>query len=154
MNTISNKDIIKSKIAALRLEREKNLQELNEAFQETTENLKPGNLIKRAISKATDGQNIADSITGVVIGIVSGYLVKRTLFSKSNNVIMNMAAMLVQSFVTNTAANNSEEIKSKGSEILHQIIETITSLYHKFKVHKEEEEVEEESLAEAINAQT
>jgi uncharacterized protein YacL len=153
MNTISNKVIIKSKIAALKLEREKNLQELNEAFQETTENLKPGNLIKRAISKATDGQNIADSISGVVIGLVSGYLVKRTLFSKSNNVIMNMAAMLVQSLVTNTAANNSDEIKSKGSEILHQIIETITSLFHKYKEHKAEKE-EEELIEESINAQT
>jgi len=154
MNTPSNKSIIKAKIATLKLERETSLRELNEAIQETKEDLKPSNLIKRAFSNITEGHTIGDSISSVVIGLASGYLVKKTLFSKSKNIILNMVAMLVQSFVTNAASNNSEEIKSKGGDILHSIIETITSLFHKFKAHQKEEEEEEEVLEEEVNVQT
>lgn len=153
MNAPSNKSILKAKIATLKLEREQNLRELNEAFQETTENLKPGNLIKRAFANVTESNTLGNSISKVAIGLASGFLVKKTLFSKSKNIFLNIAALLVESFVANAAANNSEEIKAKGGDILHSVIETITSLYHKFRSNQKDNE-EDSVFEDEMNVQT
>ncbi len=154
MNKGYKKDILKARIAALRIERDHGLISLKEEFGQTIDSFRPGNIIKRAFAKVTDSHTVLDSVTGIVIGLISGYLVKKTLFKKSNSTMMNMVAMLVQTFVTNAATNNSDEIKSKGGELIQSIIETATMLYKKYKAYREEVEEEDENLEEEVIAQT
>lgn len=67
---------------------------------------------------------------------------------------MNLIAMLVQTFVTNKAVNNSDEIKTKGGELIHTIIEAATNLYTKYKEFRENNDEVVEDIKEEVNVQT
>lgn len=154
MNKVYKRDLLQARIAALKIERDLDLIDLKEEFDQTIENFKPKNLIKRAISNITESNTVLDSITGAIIGLASGYLVKKTLFKKSSGVVMNLIAMLVQTFVTNKAVNNSDEIKTKGGELIHTIIEAATNLYTKYKEFRENNDEVVEDIKEEVNVQT
>ena len=138
MSALNNKEMLRAKIIRLENQRDTELNELKVSFRETRESLRPINLLKKTFSTSIKHQTVTDSISGILIGLTTGYLVKKNLFKKSDNILMNTIAMLVQSLVTSEAVKHSDEISSSGADFLTKIYKTIIDLYHKYKEIKSE----------------
>jgi uncharacterized protein YacL len=138
MRKLNNTAILRTKIIHLENQRNIELDELKIAFHDTKEDFKPINLMKNSLTRSIKKQTVTDAISGILIGLATGYLVKKTLFKKSDNILMNTIAMFIQSIVTSEAVKHSDEISSKGSDFLSTIYKTSIDLFHKYKEFKSE----------------
>lgn len=141
-------DLLRSRIQSLEIQRDTEFSELKESVVQVKENFKPKNLLKRAFASTVNKQSITDSVSGVLVGLATGYLVKKTIFRKSDSTLMNLVAMFVQSFVTNEAVKHSDEISSKSSEFLSSLITIVKELYAKYKAYKAEQSDDDEDVEE------
>ena len=114
---ISEYENLREAISLLKKKRqvEKNL--IKEQCHVIIESIKPMNLIKGAI-KDMGSSDIKGNITDALIGIGTGYLSKMLFVGGSHNLIKKGLGALLQSGVTNVAANNSDKIKSAAGSVV------------------------------------
>ena len=100
------------------------LKLLKEQFHITYESLKPINLLKSTIHKATESPEIKKDIVNNVIGLTTGYLSKIVLFGASRNPLAKILGTVFQFAVTNFASKNGSSIQSVGENIMHRILKS------------------------------
>lgn len=121
MENITNMAELKLKIQQLENKQSSEIQGLKEQFQNTYESLKPINLIKNSIEEIISTPISTDNVSGSLIGVASGYLTKKIVTGKSNNLFRNVFGTLLQLGVTNVISKHPDAVKS-ASDFLYQYI--------------------------------
>lgn len=122
MKTFTSSENLNQKIALLEIQKQVQWNDLKEEFNETLEHLKPVNLIKSAFKgtydTVTHSPDIKNGIGKAAIGLTTGYLLKRLLFSAaSSNPLIKLAGLAFQTASTNVIANHTDKIKSVGTKV-------------------------------------
>ena len=114
-------ETLRHNIALLEIKREEDWYHLKEQVNETLEHLKPMNLIKSAFKgtyeSVTHSPEIKDGLGKAAIGLTSGFLLKKLLFSGGGNPLLKLAGAAFQTIASNVVANNADKIKSTGEKV-------------------------------------
>ncbi|MDI1255843.1 MAG: hypothetical protein PSV16_07060 [Flavobacterium sp.] len=109
------------KIALLEMQREEDWVILKDSIDDTLEQLKPMNLIKSAIKgtyeSVTHSPELKDGLGKAAIGLTSGFLLKKLLFSGGGNPLIKLAGAAFQTLASNVVANNTDKIANTGEKI-------------------------------------
>lgn len=122
MKKKSPNDLLDESMLLLEAKRDLELVHLKQGFEEVRESLKPMNIIKGTIKKATSSSDLKEGIGKTAIGVVSGFLVKNILFRKTLNPANLIARGLVQTATIGLAATNMDKLKLKGAKLLRAIL--------------------------------
>ena len=80
-------------------------------FQRAYESLKPLNIIKSTIKQVISSPEVKTNVVDTVIGFASGFIAKKILVGKSNNVFSKLLGSLIEMTVANKVTQNADEIK-------------------------------------------
>lgn len=114
MKTKITADLLKEEILALEAKKAEDFMALKGEVNNVIENLKPINLIKNTIKEITHFPSLKEGVGKTAIGMATGFIFKKLVFGSSINPIKKIAGSVVQSLLTNFAANNSDKIKEKS----------------------------------------
>ena len=117
MKTETATQILHREIIFLERKRSEEFKELKEQLHTTYESLKPINLLKSTFEEVTQSPDIKRDIGKAAIGMFSGYLLKKLVFTSSVNPFKILAGVAFQALATNVAAKNSDKIKETGINI-------------------------------------
>ena len=122
MKKKSPNDLLAESILLLEAKRDLELFQLKQEFEEVRESLKPINIIKGTIKKATSSGDIKEGIGKTAIGAATGFLVKNILFRKTLNPANLLARAVVQTASIGLAATNIDKLKLKGAKLLRALL--------------------------------
>ena len=122
MKKKSPNDLLNDSIQLLEAKRDLELIQLKQGFDEVRESLKPINIIKETIKKATFSSGVKEGIGKTAIGIASGFLIKNLLFRKTINPAKLLARGVVQTAAVGLTATNLDKIKLKGAKLLRALL--------------------------------
>lgn len=88
----------------------------------TYNSLKPLNLIKSAIQQAVSSDELQGSAGNVVMGKLSGLLIKKLIQFGSSNPLVKMSSTIVEMVVAAKVTENAEDIKAIGAIVLKKIM--------------------------------
>jgi hypothetical protein len=122
MKNISEIDSLNQSIIFLENKRAEELILLKEQFDLVHENLRPSNLIKSAFVEITTSPVIKNNTGGIVMGLTSGFLLKKVLVGASRNPFKRILGGLLQFAITNVVSKHFDGIKSTGGNLLQRFI--------------------------------
>ncbi len=122
MKKDSTNDSLDAAIALLETKRDLELMQLQEHLHVVHERLKPGNLITETFKSVTASPDLKNGIGKAIIGIASGFLVRKILFRKSRNPLKIVAGLALQTVASSIAAKNSDKIKSTGQKLFFALL--------------------------------
>ena len=85
------------------------------------ESIKPLNLIKSAFKEVTTFPDIKTNIVDTTIGMTTGYIARKVLWTASRNPLVNVLGTILQIAITNVVTKHPDAIKSSGLSILKRI---------------------------------
>ena len=94
---------------------------LKEQIGVVNENLKPVNLVKNLFKEVTTSVDIKDNLIDNAIGITTGYIARKILWSSSRNPLINILGTILQMGISNIVTKHPDAIKSTGLDILKSI---------------------------------
>lgn len=115
-------DTLKKTIIELQEKRHHELELIKENLDATIEGLKPINLIKSTIQKASASSEIRSHVVGNVIGLATGFLLKKILIGRTQNPFKILIGAVIQFGVANVVSGNATSIKSTGENILYRFL--------------------------------
>jgi len=121
MQNIKSRADLKRQIQTLELDHAIKGQLLKTEINITFDSLKPANLIRSMLKDVSSTPYLIENVMGAALGLGSGYLTKKMIVGKSDNVLRKLVGTIVQFGVTNIVAQHSETIKSFGQSILETI---------------------------------
>lgn len=98
---------------------------LGDNFQAIVDNLKPINILKKALHEVLDLPKMKDGIGNLAIGSVSGMLAKRVLWGNSMNPVRMLMGIVTQTVVTNVATHHADDIRTNSEKLIHPIIQRL-----------------------------
>lgn len=113
---------LKESIEQLELQRTQELILLQAEVKELRESLTPSSLIKSTIKTVTDSNDLKAGIGKTVIGLATGFLIKKIFFRKTYNPLKLAAGYLLQTGVTVLVANNSDKINYVGKKLIKSVL--------------------------------
>jgi hypothetical protein len=122
MQNINSTTGLKDAIQLLEVEQDIKGQLLKEQLYLALESLKPVNLIRNSIKEISSSPHFIDNVSGIAIGLASGFLSKRMFVGASGNLIRKLIGYILQFGVTNIVAQNSDVIKSSGQSIFQHFL--------------------------------
>ena len=127
---INNYRELEAAIVRLKVREQQEKEMLIEQFHETTESLKPVNIIKSAFGKIS-GTAVGAEVVNAAFGVGAGLLSKNVLIGKSTNIIKKILGTVVEVGVANAVAINTDKLKSAGSRIFGGLIKNWKKRKHK-----------------------
>lgn len=112
---------IRQRIKILEAEKIEQGQILKADLYELYESLKPINLIKKTMKEISTSPYLVDNLIDSSIGLASGYVSKKLLIGKSDNVLKRIFGNILQFGIGNMVAQHPEVIKSAGVFIFQHI---------------------------------
>lgn len=112
---------IRQRIKILEAEKIEQGQILKADLYELYESLKPINLIKKTMKEISTSPYLVDNLVDSSIGLASGYMSKKLLIGKSDNVLKRIFGNILQFGIGNMVAQHPEVIKSAGVFIFQHI---------------------------------
>lgn len=82
---------------------------VREQFQLTYESLKPLNLLRNTILKATSSPDLKGNIVNAVLGIASGFIVKKVVELGSKNPLLKTVGTILEIVIAGIAAKKAKE---------------------------------------------
>ncbi|NEW83995.1 MAG: hypothetical protein GZ094_16735 [Mariniphaga sp.] len=122
MKRNSPNDSLDAAIALLETKRDLELMQFQEHLHVVRERLKPINLITETFKAVTASPDLKNGIGKAIIGVASGFLVKKILFRKSRNPLKIVAGLALQTVASSFAAKNSDKIKSTGQKLFFTLL--------------------------------
>ena len=122
MKKKSPNDLLNDSIQLLEAKRDLELIQLKQAFDEVRDSLKPMNIIKETIKKATFSSDVKEGLGKTALGVASGFLVKNLLFRNTLNPAKLVARGVVQTAAVGLTATNLDKIKLKGAKLLRAVL--------------------------------
>jgi len=112
MEPITSTAGLKMAIQRLEVEQELKRQNLQDQFYDTVENLKPINILKRAINHMSDSPFLIENILGNAVGLIFGFISKKIVIGTSANIFRKLIGSIVQISISNSVKQHPETIKS------------------------------------------
>lgn len=109
---------------------------LGNNFQDIVDNLKPINIMRKALHEVLDLPKISDGIGNLAIGSVSGMLAKRVLWGNSMNPIQMLMGILTQTVVTNVATHHADDIRTNTEKLIHPILQRLLEYRKEHRLQK------------------
>lgn len=119
MKLITTSADLKMAIQQLELQQASELILLKEAYKQTTENLKPANILKTALKNVVTAPDLKADVFNAAIGLTTGILAKKLMIGKTINPFKKLLGIIVEMTVANKVVKNADDIKSAGSIILN-----------------------------------
>lgn len=113
-------DGLNEAIIVLRERRTRELESLQAHLDVTYESLKPINFIKSTFREVSSSPEIKSNILGHVIGIGTGFIVKRLWVGHSHNPVKKLFGVIVQFAIASFVAKHSDDIKYLGKGLLRR----------------------------------
>jgi len=113
-------DGLNEAIIVLRERRTRELEALQAHLNVTYESLKPINFIKSTFKEVSSSPEIKSNILGHVIGIGTGFIVKKLWVGHSHNPVKKLFGVIAQFAVANFVAKHSDDIKYLGKGLLNR----------------------------------
>ena len=92
--------LLEAKIAALQIQQAKNLKDLRTHIDLTYQELMPSNLLNRALNDLKEAPEFKSNLFQSLISISGGYLSKKLLIGKSNNIFKKLLGFATQYLAT------------------------------------------------------
>lgn len=124
---------LNQRIAELETLRKIQYDDLNSHFQEMVDNLKPMNILRKAIQDVTQLPDLKEGIGNVAIGTVTGIIAKKVFWGNSFNPLRMLMGVLTQTLVANVTAKNADGIREKGAEMLQPFLQRFFQRRRKHK---------------------
>ena len=105
-------------ILLLEVRRNNEFINLKEQFYVTYEYLRPVNILKSTFKEIVETTELKKGLGSIAIGIASGFIVKGMLFGGTRNPLKKIAGIMIQSVITNFAAQHSDAIKRITQNII------------------------------------
>lgn len=121
MSKQSAVDSLKESIRLLELRQAEEGRLLKEQFRITYESLKPVNLIKSSILELTSSTEIKNNLFESLLAVISGYLSKNIITSKSN-IFMKVFRIFAHFGLSNLIISNAESIRIYISNLLSSFL--------------------------------
>ena len=121
MKKRSYKNELQDAIQLLEVEQSVKLQLMKSQFHQITENLHPANLIQNTLKEISSSPYLVDNILSGGVGLATGYLSKKVLIGRSNNIFKRVLGNVLQFGITNLIAQNPKAIWSIGQYVSHRI---------------------------------
>jgi hypothetical protein len=112
---------LKARIAETEIQQQNLRMLLKNDLHNFRESLKPINLIKNVIKKATGSAGVKSLLLDTSIGMTAGYLTRRVMVGRSRNILLKLAGSVLQFGISNFVRKNPKVIKSAGGHILKSI---------------------------------
>ena len=122
MEKVSSVTGLKSAIQVLEVEQRIKGRELKEQVFLTYESLKPINLLRNTFKELFSSQYASENISGSVMGAVSGFLFKKLFIGASANKFRKLIGNVLQFWMTNFIAQNSDQIKAFGQAMFQHFL--------------------------------
>ena len=113
-------------IKALELRRDQELYLLKEQLHATYESLSPLSMVKNALQKVSESQQVRKSLADILISAASGYVTKKVVVGASKSPIRKVLGAVVQNEVTNLVSRNADTIQ-------WSVLNLLTGLFNKRK---------------------
>lgn len=123
--TISNSTELKEAIKALELKKKIQERALIDQFQVTADSLKPGNLIRNAVSKVMPPdvlETVLKTAGTVGMGLLSAKVFGGVAAASKGKALLG--GLLTQT-ATKTVVNNIDTIKAYGTAIIHNLFSKV-----------------------------
>ena len=124
---IDSRETLKEAIARLETRQKEDIRLIKADMDDAYESLKPVHVVKALVSEVFTSPDIQKNLLQSAVGLGAGYLAKRAVVGKSHNPIKQLMGYLVQVGVSNVVNSNSDEIQSKGSNLLERLIKRYKS---------------------------
>ena len=120
---ITNKQELDEAIIELtkRKAAQKNL--LIQQYQQTAESLRPGNLVKHALSDIAHSPSARSGILKTAAGLGIGLLTKNLFWGNSGSFAKRLVGNALKFGVAKTAVSNSDKIKAYATAIYHNLFQ-------------------------------
>lgn len=125
MKKKSPNDLLDESIQVLEIKRDMELVQLKLELNGLLESLKPLNIIKNTIKKATNSSDLKEGVGKTALGVASSMLVKNVLFRNTHNPMKLIARGILETIAIGFAANSSDKIKLSGQKLLHSLLSKI-----------------------------
>lgn len=109
-------------IFVLQQKRVKELELINEHLHSTYESLRPINFIKSTVKEISSSSEIKKNFLGVVVGIGTGFLLKKLLVGNSRDPALIMVGSVLEFAVVSVVPKQTEIIKSTGKKMLYRYL--------------------------------
>ena len=125
MKKKSPNDLLDESIQLMEIKRDMELVQLKLELNGVLDSLKPINIIKNTLKKATTSTDLKEGIGKTALGVASSLLVKNVLFRKTHNPLKLFARGMLQTVAIGFAANSSDKLKLTGQKFLHSLLSKI-----------------------------
>lgn len=112
-------DLIKT-IESIEIEREENLVDLKEHFRTSYKKVNIENILSESIKNIVSKPLVTDNIINTALSFIGGYLSKKIIIGKSNNIFKNILGSVVQYGFTSFVYQKPEIINT-----IRQVIENL-----------------------------
>jgi len=120
MKNRSYKTELQDAIQLLEAEKSLKFDLMKTQFQQTTQSLRPANIIQHTIKDISSSPYIVDNLLSGGVGLVTGFISKKIAIGGSHNIIKRVLGNVIQFGVTNLIAQNPKTIWSIGQFISHR----------------------------------
>jgi len=122
MQNIDSAASLKEAIRLLEIKREEERILLKEQVRITKEGLRPMNLAKDALSGIVNSQGLRNGLVDTGIGLLTGYLTKRTFLGVAKTPITRIAGGILQFAVTTLVSKYSGGLREAGAGLLKRFM--------------------------------
>lgn len=112
------------RIKELEQQQKQEYASLSWQIRETLDTLTPSNIIKTTIHDAITLPAFQDNIIDNAIGIVTGYLSKKTMVGSSKNPFKKLLGSALQWTITSYVSKHADTIKAAGNILVNKIFST------------------------------
>ena len=102
--------------------------EMKDQFNRSYESMRPINLLRSTINDFKKERSEKGGFGNIVIGILSGFIVKKIVSTRTYNPIKIAASLTLQSLATKLAEKNADIIKKAGRNIMQAMFYKIKSI--------------------------
>lgn len=119
MQKITSVTELKLAIAILETQQMSDAYLLKEEFKNTSEKLRPVNLIKNTLKELANEPDLKGDLLNASISIAAGYLSKKIAIGSTNNTFKQILGTLLQMGVTSIVSKNADGIKSGAMNLIN-----------------------------------
>ena len=98
-----------NEIARLELRKSQQLADIKKQYRLTASSLRPSVLIKKTANELLEGSKVSSTVLKTVVSIVTGFLTKKLVVGKSNNLFKVVMGYIVQLTTTKMVANKMDQ---------------------------------------------
>jgi len=119
---IDSRESLKRAIEKLEAQQKESLQAIKADLDDAYESLKPTHVIKTLVQEVFHSPEVKKDLLQSAVGYGAGWLANRFVSGDSPGLLKRALAYLAQVGVTNIVNGHSDEIKSKGTNLLERLI--------------------------------